>query len=74
MLGDLQMRMLHVNAIKTQVILFGSRHALSKNTTIVLPSLGNITVVWSGCTETAAKKLEVVQNNVARAINHEQPH
>ena len=25
-------------------------------------------VVWSGCTKTIAKKLEVVQNNAARAI------
>ena len=37
-------------------------------TTIVLHSLDYCDMVWSGCTETAAKKLEVVQNNGARAI------
>ena len=129
----LKSKKLHVNAIKTQVILFGSRHALSKNpvlnislqgeclqqvkcvkylgvmldnclswnahvdylqkktnkvvkmlrrlrhtvpscviqnlyTTIVLPSLDYCDVVWSGCMKNAAKKLEVVQNNAARAV------
>ena len=39
-------------------------------TTIVLPSLDYCDVVWAaaGCMKTAAKKLEVVQNNAARAI------
>ena len=37
-------------------------------TTIVLPSLDYCDVLWAGCMNTAAKKLEVVQNNAARAI------
>ena len=37
-------------------------------TTAVLPSLDYCDVVWSGCTRRAAKNLEVVQNNAARAI------
>ena len=37
-------------------------------TATVLPSMDNGDVVWSGCTKTIAKKLEVVQNNAARAI------
>ena len=37
-------------------------------TTIVLPSLDYCDVVWSGCMKNAAKKLEVVQNNAARAV------
>ena len=37
-------------------------------TAIVLPSMDYGDVVWSGCTKTIAKKLEVVQNNAARAI------
>jgi len=39
-------------------------------TTIVLPSLDYCDVVWAaaGYTKTAAKKVEVVQNNAARAI------
>ena len=129
----LRSKKLHINAIKTQVVLFGSRRALSKNPelnisleggrlqqvncvkylgvmldnilswnahvdhlqrktnrivkmlrrlrytvpscviqniymAIVLPSMDYCDVVWSGCTKTIAKKLEVVQNNAARAI------
>ena len=37
-------------------------------TAIVLPSMDYCDVVWSGCTRTAAKELEVVQNNTARAV------
>ena len=129
----LRSKKLHINAVKTQVVLFGGRRALLKNpelnislegerlqqvkcvkylgvmlnnnlswsahvdylqrktnrivkmlrrlrytvpscvirniyTAIVLPSMDYCDVVWSGCTRTAAKKLEVVQNNAARAV------